>query len=137
MLGGILFQMIAITVYMILAVEFIFRYIGDKPFQRPDNEPPSGNYFMDGKMKAMLFGISFGSLAIYVRSVYRTIELIDGWDGRIITTELYFNTMDGAMILLTMYCLNFFHPGRLLGPFTSLKGVDSADDSLLKKKGYA
>ena len=137
MLGGIVFQMIAITIYMILAIEFIFRYLTDKPFQRPDNEPPTGNYFLDKNMKAMLFGSAFSSVAIYVRSIYRTIELTDGWEGRIITTELYFNTMDGAMILLAMYCLNFFHPGRLLGPFTSLKKVESVDDDLLKKKGYA
>lgn len=137
MLGGIIFQMIAITAYMIFAVEFIYRYLKDKPFQRPNNEPPTGSYFMDKKMKAVLFGSAFGSVALYVRSVYRTIELIDGWEGRIITTELYFNAMDGAMILLTMICLNFFHPGRLLGPSTALKPVESMDDDLLKKKGYA
>ena len=137
MLGGIIFQMFAITIYMILAIEFVFRYLTDKPFQRPNNEPPTGNYFMDQKMTTMLSGIAFSSLAIYVRSVYRTIELIDGWEGRIITTELYFNTMDGAMILLAMYCLNFFHPGRLLGPSTSIKKVRSVDDDLFKKKGYA
>ncbi|KAF9648845.1 RTA1-domain-containing protein [Thelephora ganbajun] len=137
MLGGIIFQMVAITVYMVLATEFVYRYLKDKPFQRPYNDPPTGNYFMDKNMKAMLLGCVFSSLAIYVRSVYRTIELIDGWQGRIITTQIYFNTMDGAMILLAMYCLNFLHPGRLLGPFTSLKKVDSIDDDLLKKKGYA
>ena len=137
MLGGIVFQMVAITIYMILAIEFIVRYLSDKPFQRPDNEPPTGNYFMDKKMKTMLYGCAFSSLAIYVRSVYRTIELTDGWEGRIITTELYFNTMDGAMILLAMYTLNLFHPGRLLGPPTALKKVESIDDDLLKKKGYA
>ena len=137
MLGGIIFQMIAITFYMGLATEFVYRYLSDKPFQRPDNEPPTGNYFMDKKMKTMLYGCAFSSLAIYVRSVYRTIELTDGWEGRIITTELYFNTMDGAMILLAMYTLNLFHPGRLLGPPTALKKVESIDDDLLKKKGYA
>lgn len=47
--------------------------------------------------------------------MYRTIELVDGWDGRIIQTELYFNVMDGAMIVISMYCLNVLHPGRLLG----------------------
>ena len=137
MLGGIVIQMIAITIYMVLAIEFVYRYLNDKPFQRPDNEPPTGNYFMDKNMKAMLAGSVFSSLALYVRSVYRTIELTDGWSGRIITTELYFNTMDGAMILLTIYCLNFFHPGRLLGSFTSLEKIDSMDDDLFKKKGYA
>jgi hypothetical protein len=137
MLGGIIFQMIAITVFMGLASEFIYRYLTDKPFQREDNEPPSGNYFLDGKMKGAIFGTAFACIALYVRSIYRTIELIDGWEGRIITTELYFFAMDGAMIALMMYSLNILHPGRLLGPFTALKKVDSMDDDLLKKKGYA
>jgi len=138
MLGGIIFQMIAITFYMGLAIEFVYRYLTDKPFQRPNNEPPSGNYFMDKNMKSALFGSAFASLALYVRSIYRTIELIDGWEGRIITTELYFNAMDGAMILLMICSLNVLHPGRLLGPSTaSLGKVESIDDDLLKKKGYA
>lgn len=47
--------------------------------------------------------------------MYRTIELVDGWEGRIIKNELYFNVMDGAMIVASMFCLNIFHPGRLLG----------------------
>ena len=51
-----------------------------------------------------------------VRSVYRTIELVDGWNGRIIKNELYFNIMDGAMIVAAMFCLNELHPGRLLKP---------------------
>ena len=135
MLGGIIFQMIAITFYMILGIEFIFRYQYNKPFHRPDDEPSTG--FLDKKMKMMLFGTSFSSLAVYVRSVYRTIELTDGWNGRIITNEIYFNVMDGATIVLAMYCLNVFHPGPLLGSFTNFKRVGSAVDGDLLKKGYA
>jgi len=139
MLGGIIFQMIAIAMYLVPAIEFIFRYLRDKPFQRSDNDPPTGHYLLDKKMKMMLSGAAFSFLAIYVRSVYRTIELTDGWNGRIITTEAYFNIMDGVMIILVMYCLNVFHPGPLLGPFTSIKKVKFVvdDDDLFEKKGYA
>ena len=61
-------------------------------------------------------------------------ELSDGWRGVIITTQVYFSkstlsvssgvslkgcphldVLDGAMIVLAMYTLNFFHPGRLIG----------------------
>ena len=67
--------------------------------------------------------------------MYRTIELVDGWEGRIIHNELYFNVMDGAMIVASMYCLNIFHPGRLLGPGDALAkkvaglnpGIDSVE----------
>jgi len=137
MLVGIIFQMVALTFYMMLAVEFVIRYLRDKPFQRANNQPPTGNYYMDGRMKTMLYGLAVSSILIYIRSIYRVIELSDGWSGSIITTEWYFNVFDGAMIVLAMLCLNVLHPGRLLGPSTSLSKVDSIDDDLLKKKGYA
>ena len=72
--------------------------------------------------------------------MYRTIELVDGWDGRIISNELYFNVMDGAMIVAAMYCLNFFNPGRLLGPgvpATEMSSFESMTDSREKTKFHA
>lgn len=64
------------------------------------------------------------------RSIYRTIELVDGWNGRIIKNELYFNVMDGAMIIASMYCLNVLHPGQRLGPSGALeKGTTSSNSS--------
>jgi hypothetical protein len=47
-------------------------------------------------------------------SIYRTIELQDGWTGRIIHTELYFNVLDGGTVVLAMFTMNFAHPGFLL-----------------------
>lgn len=66
-------------------------------------------------------------------AVYRTIELADGWTGRIIHTQVYFSeststflerrpadgrvrldVLDGAMIVLAIYTLNFAHPGIFL-----------------------
>lgn len=137
MLSGIIIQMIAVTFYMILTVEFIVRYLRDKPFQRPNNDPPTGNYHLDPKMKSMLLGLAVSTVLIYIRSIYRVVELAGGWSGHIIKTEWYFVAFDGAMILAAMCCLNFFHPGRLLGPWTSLSDVDSVDENMLKKKGYA
>ncbi|KAF9647550.1 RTA1-domain-containing protein [Thelephora ganbajun] len=138
MLGGIVFQMLAITIYMGLAVEFVYRFWSNKPFKGRDDVPPSGRYTLDHSIKLMLVGSTLSSLMIYVRSVYRTIELVDGWGGRIIKNELYFDVMDGAMIVASMYCLNIFHPGRLLGPGgTPAKGVASLNlsaDSLEKTK---
>jgi hypothetical protein len=137
MLGGIIFQMVAITFYMALAIEFVVRYLNDKPFQRANNLPPTGNYYLDKNMKMMLIGIATSSILIYIRSVYRVVELTNGWSGHIITTEWYFNVFDGAMLVCATFCLNIFHPGRLLGPSTTLSKVESIDEDLLKKKGYA
>ena len=47
-------------------------------------------------------------------AIYRTIELDSGWDGKIITNQVLFNWLDGAMITLATYTFNILHPGWLL-----------------------
>ncbi|GBE84524.1 Sphingoid long-chain base transporter RSB1 [Sparassis crispa] len=120
MLGGIVFQMAAITLYMILATEFILRFHYKKPLRKDDS---AGEHSFDSKTKFMLLGLAITNVFIYIRSVYRTIELVDGWDGTIIQTQVYFNVFDAAMITVAMYVLNAMHPGRLLGPAETWKAA--------------
>ena len=111
MLVGIVFQLVAITIYVMLAAEFIMRYLKKQPFKRAHNDPPTGNYVLDKKMKLMLFNIGISTLCLFIRyadlfysfitltpysnilhrSIYRTVELSNGWNGPIITTEVYFS----------------------------------------------
>lgn len=130
MLGGIVFQMgkrvyntivklefradylivAAITVYVALAVEFVFRFWHDRPVRKSVTDADTQRLrFVDRKTKLMLFGLGLSSLFIfircvdllhhvydltdqqYLRSVYRTIELSDGWSGRIISTQVLFS----------------------------------------------
>ncbi|KAI0061919.1 RTA1-domain-containing protein [Artomyces pyxidatus] len=113
MLGGIIFQLIAIVFYVALASEFLFRYIKDSPIR--SYEGARGK--TDKRMKLLLLGMSIMTVFIFIRSIYRTIELADGWDGKIYTTQSLFTILDGLMITLAMFTLNIFHPGYLLpGP---------------------
>ncbi|KAJ7028653.1 RTA1-like protein [Mycena alexandri] len=89
----------------------------------------------------MLGGIAFQFAVIILfsaltadfvhRSVYRIIELSGGWDGRIIQTEVYFNVLDGGMVVLALFTLNFAHPGLLLrqAPAKELVELQSRDSS--------
>ncbi|KAJ7453393.1 hypothetical protein FB451DRAFT_1408802 [Mycena latifolia] len=88
-LGGIVFQFVAILIFSNLACDFVLRCVA---------------------------ALAFSTTALIVRSVYRTIELATGWDGRIIHTEVKFNVMDGGMDFLAIFTLNIAHPGLLLRP---------------------
>lgn len=118
MLGGIAFQLVAIAVYAVCALEFYLRYLWDRPLHsvpKPihgDQDATRGPF--TNRLKFMSVGLAFSTLCVFIRSIYRTIELADGWGGRIITTEVYFNVLDGAMIILAMYTLNVANPGFLL-----------------------
>jgi hypothetical protein len=84
-----------------------------------------------------------------IRSVYRTIELANGWSGPIISTERYFGTfctvlareyadsalllidwLDGGMVTIAICTLNFIHPGVYLkiADTTALASQQAADE---------
>ncbi|CCA77844.1 related to integral membrane transporter or flippase that may transport LCBs from the cytoplasmic side toward the extracytoplasmic side of the membrane [Serendipita indica DSM 11827] len=130
----IIVQMAAISLYTICASEFLLRYHFNKPVRRvkPFIETPSeqdetasdgvGSRTMDRGIILQLVGMGISTVFILIRSVYRTIELLDGWTGRIITTQLYFNVLDGACIVIAVYAINIFHPGWLLSDHARTMG---------------
>lgn len=112
MLGGIVFQLLTITVYTLCATEFFIRYFKKRPVRLDTGDVTHGTF--DRYLKHMSLALVFNTTCLFIRAVYRTIELSDGWTGRIIGTQVYFNVLDGAMIVLAIYTLNFAHPGVLL-----------------------
>lgn len=127
MLYGIIIQMIALTIYVVLGAEFVRRYHADKPVRAVP--PPAGhssetvdekrNYNhgpapVEKNVRIMLIGLIINAVFFFVRTIYRTIELSEGWEGPIITNEKLFIILDGVQIVLCTYTFNLFHPGILL-----------------------
>jgi hypothetical protein len=112
MLGGIVFQLATLIVFVIFATEFFVRYLHDTPVDKSakitKREP------LTRKLRLMLIALAFNSTCLFIRAIYRTIELSGGWNGRVISTQVYFTVLDGAMVLLAIFTINFAHPGVLL-----------------------
>ncbi|KAJ7300812.1 RTA1-like protein, partial [Mycena albidolilacea] len=115
MLGGIAFQFVVIIVFTVLALDFTQRYIRDRPVRAGG---PSRGAFTP-HLKIMFSALAFSTTVLIIRSIYRLIELSGGWTGRIIRTEVYFNVLDGGMVTLAIFTLNFVHPGVFLRPAPS------------------
>ncbi|KAJ7732438.1 RTA1 like protein [Mycena metata] len=128
MLGGIVFQLVVIILFSALMFDFVYRYLRDLPVRVGSTAPGA----LTLRLKIMLAGVAFSTTTLFIRSVYRTIELSGGWNGRIIETEVYFNVLDGGMVVLAIFTLNFAHPGFLFkqapteGKDVELKSRDSA-----------
>ncbi|KAJ7648938.1 RTA1 like protein-domain-containing protein [Mycena polygramma] len=122
MLVGILFQMVTISVYILLAAEFFIRFFMDKPLSRKVTAyhavgtARGGRGPLDPKLRVMIGALAFNTVCLLIRAIYRTIELLDGFSGPIIQTERYFNVLDGGMITLAIFTINFAHPGIFLAP---------------------
>lgn len=150
-----------ITVYSLCATEFFIRYFKKRPVRLDTGDVTRGTF--DCYLKYMSLALAFNTTCLFIRyvricyydssdhsqsnaflrAVYRTIELSDGWTGRIIGTQLYFSApcfphpltcidvgyldvLDGAMIVLAIYTLNFAHPGVLLAGKPLLKSSSDA-----------
>jgi len=112
--GGIVFQLACICVYITLAAEYFWRYSRDVPVKGsyvfecrdPPPEPPHLKWILPATAAMTAF--------LFTRSVYRTIELANGWTGPIIHTQWLFVVFDATMVILAMITLSAFHPRLLL-----------------------
>ncbi|KAI0639450.1 RTA1-domain-containing protein [Trametes polyzona] len=120
MLAGIIFQLASISIFVLLMGEYFIRYLTDRPARKPKKDPAAEESYsfsrgeMTPRMRLMIISVLAMTVFLVIRSVYRMIELIDGFTGKIIQTEIYFNIFDGAMVVCAIYTLNVLHPGWLL-----------------------
>ncbi|KAH8089893.1 RTA1-domain-containing protein [Cristinia sonorae] len=111
MLGGIIFQLVALVIFIGIATEYYMRYLADRPIRF---DAQSRRVEWGQRMRIFTGALVFIVICILIRSIYRSAELADGWNGAIITTQIYFNLFDAAVVLLAIVTLNFFHPGYML-----------------------
>ncbi|KAK3685833.1 RTA1 like protein-domain-containing protein [Podospora appendiculata] len=118
MVAGIAFQLATMSIFAVLAGDFFLRVVVRN--NKSKNVLPR-------EVKLVLLAMAVAFVMIYVRSVYRTVELAQGWDGYLITREGYFIGLDAALMFVAVAVLLVFDPVVLLrdpGP-----GADVYDSS--------
>ncbi|KAF4943223.1 hypothetical protein FSARC_14982, partial [Fusarium sarcochroum] len=88
------------------------------------------------RFRGMLFAIGLAVITILIRSIFRLIELQEGFDGKLANNELDFMILEGPMIFIGVIGLTIWHPGFALGArlwvdagFHFLKSHDSGSQS--------
>ena len=59
--------------------------------------------------------ITLAVIAIYIRCIYRVVELAQGFSGYLITHEVYIMTLDATMVAICCLIFVFFHPQIVMG----------------------
>ena len=90
MVAGIVFQMASMSVFVGVLVDFLIRCI-----RTLRGVLSWANYRV---IAAMMLSM----LAVYVRSIYRTVELVQGWSGYLITHQQYFIGFDAALMTFAL-----------------------------------
>ncbi|KAH8798039.1 RTA1-like protein [Flagelloscypha sp. PMI_526] len=104
-------------------VALIIQYAGGGLAATAD-DPTLGGHII---LLVLCIGLVFNTFFLYVRAIYRLLELGQGWRGAILHTQWIFNIFDGTMIVLATYTWNFIHPMFWL-PETAINRSDSEKD---------
>lgn len=91
--AGIGFQLATMTLFGVLLGDFAWRVLGRR-FGLRDA--------ITRELKLVLIAIAISFVMIYIRSIYRTIELAQGWRGHLITHEAYFIGLDAAIMVVAV-----------------------------------
>ena len=114
MMAGIIIQLVSMSVFGLLWLIFLWRARA-APISR-----------------VLVVATTFSAFCIIVRNFYRAIELSQGWNGYLITHEVYFAVLDGALMALSVGVFNMVFPARCL---TGEPKVDSHGHDLVTPKG--
>lgn len=153
MIAGIVFQVVAMTVFLTFWFEFLrrlyFRKLDVEGLpsdyrDHPLGKPSVGNFFKflfhvksvreylsvyrepvynpkfesirsRKLMPYMPLGITIGVVAVYIRCIYRVVELAQGFSGYLITHEVYLMTLDALMIAICGLIFIPLHPFWVFG----------------------
>ncbi|OBZ80079.1 Protein RTA1 [Grifola frondosa] len=109
-LAGLGLQLASFVIFFCLALLFFFRV---KRFEPQIWYQDSMKPFMDD-WRALAAALTLGSTCITIRCVYRTIELSQGYQGRLATTEAFFYGLDTLPLFIAIAVYVPFWPARIL-----------------------
>lgn len=125
MIGGIIIQLVSVIVFIFFAINFLLRV----------HRLGYGNIIMRSYLKHLVGAMWVSIIAVFIRSIYRVIELSQGWTGYVITHEVYFIVLDGVMMVIAVGIFNIFHPGWLLIPSASVASAKEKSPIGMQESG--
>lgn len=113
MIAGLAMQVFTLAIFIILSLDFAFKTFGRirSMGSTAALDQTHAQLRASWKFKGFLIALSFATLCIFTRSVYRVAELSEGWNGHLIKTQKYFIGLEGAIVGAAVLALNIFHPG--------------------------
>jgi RTA1 like protein len=103
-IGGLFVQIIFFGFFMITAA--IFRL-------RIDQKPTGPSIELSSIWHKHLFALYATSILILIRSVVRVVEYIEGYEGFLMTYEVFVYVFDAFLMLVVMLIIHVIHPSQV------------------------
>ncbi|KAK2739448.1 hypothetical protein FQN57_006577 [Myotisia sp. PD_48] len=111
MIAGLVFQVITLSAFLVLAGDFAFRtYKRVSQYGAAALDPRHAQLRSSRRFHYFIAALSLSTICIFIRCVFRVAELAEGWDGPLMRNEGLFIGLEGVMIIIAVVVLNIFHP---------------------------
>ncbi|KAF8714456.1 RTA1 like protein, partial [Rhizoctonia solani] len=120
---GLIVQLISFTLYMVVYAVFLYRMKVNRPGEcrMPSNK---AEFFTHWTTLAGSLVVS--CIGIFIRSIFRTIENSQGFDGHLATTEVYFYVLDTLPLFLAILVFVLTWPPLYLTRYGHVDSIDTA-----------
>lgn len=139
MVAGLAMQVATLFVFMGLCVDFgirTYKRYKSMGASALDQNPLLHTLRNSWRFKGFLIALTLSTICIFWRSVYRVVELGEGWTGHLIRQQWLFVAFEGVMVVVACFALNIFHPAIMFKEaMDGLGGVGSAFKFGKKNKG--
>ncbi|OHW90248.1 RTA1 domain protein [Colletotrichum incanum] len=102
-IAGLFVQLICFGFFIVIAVAF----------HRSINSAPTGRSNSGIPWRKHMMALYLGSFLIMVRSIFRAVEYLQGFDGYILSHEAYLYIFDAVLMFLVMVLFNVVHPAEI------------------------
>lgn len=100
--GGLFFQIIFFGIFVLVTYLFHTR-MNKQPTTRSKQVP----------WKKHMYALYVVSALIMVRSIFRVVEFLQGFNGYIISHEWFLYVFDALLMLIAMLYMNWVHPSEI------------------------
>lgn len=112
MIAGVAWQVVSLGAFGILCAEFAWK-VKRASEEELSHKPDFVSLRRTRQFRLFLCALAIATLVVFVRSVFRCVELRQGFDGELANDEVTFMVLEGAMIVIAVALLTIWHPGRV------------------------
>ncbi|KAF5022298.1 hypothetical protein F66182_5648 [Fusarium sp. NRRL 66182] len=111
LLGGLAYQVFAMSVFVVLTTTFLFR--GRREIRARGR-----------KLTTFCAAFAVATIMIYLRTIFRLAETAEGLGGHLYSNEIYFACLEFAPVALAVLLFAIWHPGRCVGKKVRVRDLE-------------
>ncbi|KAI8820289.1 putative RTA1 domain protein [Fimicolochytrium jonesii] len=115
MMAGLVAQVFFSLIFLSLWAEFSWKARKAAKMGAVGGKGEFAELAASKKLKRFEFAIATATILIFIRSTFRTIELSEGFGGKLANDEPLFMVLEGPMIFCAIALMLAYHPGRVFG----------------------